>query len=422
MSLWNKSSTSYLSSAASMMDTLQYGVSSQTIYRNIFLQIKELMAEGKQYALFIYRIIYRRSNPRMELSFNDNIPVNVAKDLEEDLNTLLLDKPLHICKKGMDFLICPIFAGVEHNRVGVLAIGGEVSYLKKVKFGMKRKAFRLYLSIIGSVLYQVEYRVDKEHEYYKDSLTGLHDEGMLRRDICRLIERNCEKDYVFVILGVNQLKVVNDYYGHSKGNEVLYEVGKTLREEIGDRENAYRLGGDKFALMLKTGYRESYERISRLLFEIANISFLGIDNKESSGFSISMSASIVELKLIDTEKVPKIFNDYKVDLSHIKHSPDAYVDYLYRIAFDYLTSDGEISFYGERRNIDIGKSKGLASLDQENIPENSDKKEEGGQELREETDGQKDVQDTEDNVKDITNMGISEGENFTDEFFRIESE
>ncbi|MFN8187366.1 MAG: diguanylate cyclase [Gaiellales bacterium] len=88
-----------------------------------------------------------------------------------------------------------------------------------------------------------------------DPLTGL---GNARHFLERL-ERDLNAadaggaPVTVVLLDVDEFKTVNDRYGHPAGDQVLVQVGRSLRRG----GEGFRLGGDEFALLLP-GHSESY--------------------------------------------------------------------------------------------------------------------------------------------------------------------
>ena len=53
------------------------------------------------------------------------------------------------------------------------------------------------------------------------------------------------------IIDVDQFKMLNDAQGHDAGDAALVKVAKTLERYVrGDRDSAYRIGGEEFALIL----------------------------------------------------------------------------------------------------------------------------------------------------------------------------
>ncbi|AHC16725.1 diguanylate cyclase domain-containing protein [Salinispira pacifica] len=85
-----------------------------------------------------------------------------------------------------------------------------------------------------------------------DALTGLHSRGYFVSYSSTLIARaEREKSaFALVLLDVNNLKPVNDNYGHKAGDMVLRSIGYLLKKNCRSSEAAFRTGGDEFMLLL----------------------------------------------------------------------------------------------------------------------------------------------------------------------------
>lgn len=53
-----------------------------------------------------------------------------------------------------------------------------------------------------------------------------------------------------VFMDVNQLKAINDRYGHAAGDAALVEIAARVNHHIGENEMAARIGGDEFGFIL----------------------------------------------------------------------------------------------------------------------------------------------------------------------------
>ena len=85
-----------------------------------------------------------------------------------------------------------------------------------------------------------------------DSLTGLYNrhyfENALEQLSSDAIRNNRQHGLVYIDL--DHFKVVNDTFGHQKGDEVLREMAQLLRRRIRKPDILCRLGGDEFAVLL----------------------------------------------------------------------------------------------------------------------------------------------------------------------------
>ena len=82
-----------------------------------------------------------------------------------------------------------------------------------------------------------------------DPLTGLRNRRALEEDFTRLqaLAKREKKRLIFTLWDVNDLKKVNDKYGHAAGDRVLKKFARILREALRQSDALYRIGGDEFA-------------------------------------------------------------------------------------------------------------------------------------------------------------------------------
>lgn len=82
---------------------------------------------------------------------------------------------------------------------------------------------------------------------YHDGLTDLLNRTSYKEDIARLEQtRECRLAAVF---DVNDLKLMNDTFGHSKGDELIVTVASEIRNAFSEVGNCYRIGGDEFVFL-----------------------------------------------------------------------------------------------------------------------------------------------------------------------------
>jgi diguanylate cyclase (GGDEF)-like protein len=84
---------------------------------------------------------------------------------------------------------------------------------------------------------------------YRDSLTGLGNRLALVRDQEELIARR-EGCIGIVQMDINNLKPVNDRFGHEAGDELIRRAAAAIRNAFDTLGNSYRIGGDEFVSLL----------------------------------------------------------------------------------------------------------------------------------------------------------------------------
>ncbi len=91
-----------------------------------------------------------------------------------------------------------------------------------------------------------------EHRSVTDPLTGLfnryHFEATLRREVARSLRHRTRLS--LLLMDVDQLKAVNDRWGHQAGDRVLGRVAGAIQKSLRDTDIASRYGGDEFAIIL----------------------------------------------------------------------------------------------------------------------------------------------------------------------------
>ncbi len=68
-------------------------------------------------------------------------------------------------------------------------------------------------------------------------------------------------------------KTLNDTHGHEAGDRALQTLAAALRSELRRSDEAYRVGGDEFAVVLPGAARLDAERVMRRLRERIEASF-----------------------------------------------------------------------------------------------------------------------------------------------------
>ncbi len=134
-----------------------------------------------------------------------------------------------------------------------------------------------------------------EQEAYFDRVTGLPNRTMLyeRYGSITLIENPHALSVLFYI-DMDNLKYINNLFGHRIGDELLKQVGLRLEEVIKQWPSymAYRVSGDEFVLC-KEGYFNENEiiELSELLIQIIVPSFLVEQQHVNISASIGVSSS-----------------------------------------------------------------------------------------------------------------------------------
>ena len=145
-----------------------------------------------------------------------------------------------------------------------------------------------------------------------DSLTGTYNHLAFENKCTSLIRQKGTK-LLFVMLDVDDFKIVNDTLGHNVGDRVLSQTGQVLKEAVGANGIVGRLGGDEFALMMIGDETRAIELMETVQKEIAMYNAQG---KNKFAIDMSVGCQIVlcteELSIpMVLEKADKIMYEEK---------------------------------------------------------------------------------------------------------------
>lgn len=176
--------------------------------------------------------------------------------------------------------------GAQGQRVGLVLLEGS---LDQEDLGI----LRLVTEPLGAYFQNQLLLRQLEEKANKDSLTGLFNRGYL----AQALEEEQQKFHGYgihhaLVLGdVNQLKKLNDQYGHEVGDQLIVAVAKALRKTLRTTDIAARTGGDEFVVLLTNSTEEEaghfVERLQAQVF--AGLTLLLPDGTE---FPVTISLGI----------------------------------------------------------------------------------------------------------------------------------
>jgi diguanylate cyclase (GGDEF)-like protein/PAS domain S-box-containing protein len=128
-------------------------------------------------------------------------------------------------------------------------------------------------------------------EAMTDSMTGIGNRELGRRMIERiLLDKDSKQVNTLVFIDVDQLKTVNDRFGHEAGDWLIHKVVDTIRSHIRKSDIFCRWGGDEFILVI----RADEEQTGKIMDKIHSL--LEQFNKEGeSKFDVSFSYGTTEI-------------------------------------------------------------------------------------------------------------------------------
>jgi diguanylate cyclase (GGDEF)-like protein/PAS domain S-box-containing protein len=120
---------------------------------------------------------------------------------------------------------------------------------------------------------------------FHDKLTGLYNRAYFEEELKRL--NNKRKLPISIIIGdVNNLKMINDSFGHQHGDNLLHKIAGVLKSCFRKSDVVSRWGGDEFSIILpNTTLEKGEEIIARIAKECQEKSTLTLPLSISMGIA-----------------------------------------------------------------------------------------------------------------------------------------
>ncbi|MCU1230621.1 MAG: sensor diguanylate cyclase [Acidobacteria bacterium] len=238
---------SYLSQVQELMTMVEAGAVSERITRTA-LNILGL-ARG---TLFLH-------DPRLEryvVSFSNDPEYRETGEFLPGIPPDLLQRAL---ASGLSFaqdlemklLVIPL--QVEHDLIGVIRVplGDEPPGVLPVDDETIRSVGR-YISAVVQVLSNI-YQLTRSRDLaMRDDLTKAYNRRFFESYLDEEMERSRRYGSLFsiIFLDLDDLKMVNNFYGHLTGSRTLQEVAKRILSAVRGIDKVVRFGGDEFCIIL----------------------------------------------------------------------------------------------------------------------------------------------------------------------------
>lgn len=150
-----------------------------------------------------------------------------------------------------------------------------------------------------------------------DTLTGLKNRRAFDEIFEREFNRAIRQEYEFnlLIIHIDHFKHYNDSFGHKVGDEILFEVGKILKN-FSKRANdfSFRYGGEEFAYIscfhdidsffnLAQIIRKNIEKETKVTISIGGIVYQGRDKTKKEIFNLADKIFILQKMRVEIQFV-----------------------------------------------------------------------------------------------------------------------
>ena len=124
-----------------------------------------------------------------------------------------------------------------------------------------------------------------------DELTGLANRRRFDRDL----DAECEASIrdttplALLIIDIDDFKAYNETFGHQAGDRTLHRLAQVLVRSLRSTDEAYRYGGEEFAMMLREPTQEAAQRLAERLREDVERDFIAPDEPRQVTVSIGVA-------------------------------------------------------------------------------------------------------------------------------------
>lgn len=128
-----------------------------------------------------------------------------------------------------------------------------------------------------------------------DDLTGLYNRRgfmALAEQHLRMIQRKGAA--LLIYLDLDDLKLINDSYGHLEGNRALIIAANVLRACFRQSDILARLGGDEFCVLMTDAAQDSAQQVRKRLQERSDF----VNALSSWRFRLSLSVGIADVPVV----------------------------------------------------------------------------------------------------------------------------
>lgn len=155
----------------------------------------------------------------------------------------------------------------EHLSKGLRQQDQEVLQLVQVlRLGLYR------IVTAATAAYHEQARAELDRLAHTDALTGLYNRRYWEPELARHVElyKRYQRPFAVLMIDFDNLKWVNDTFGHAAGDTALIHLATVMRTNIRDVDIPCRYGGDEFTVLVPEAERNAVERVGVRISESVN--------------------------------------------------------------------------------------------------------------------------------------------------------
>lgn len=241
------------------------------------LYLKAVLRDGKP-----FNVPFQKQKQSIENIFHNSF-------MEPDKRYALVLLPLFSNELLYGVLLCDLSNPIYDN--GEFLVNQMSSAVKVIQ--LLRTNEQIQQQLEDNLVTLRENNIELDTLSKSDSLTGILNRRGFEDGANKLLaeSRKSGESVLVVYVDMNNLKIINDRYGHEEGDFSIISIAETLKTVVGELGVVGRIGGDEFACLLP--YQDDDDGKS-LLSKIYN-SFDDFNAVSSKSYNITVSAGAVKL-------------------------------------------------------------------------------------------------------------------------------
>jgi diguanylate cyclase (GGDEF)-like protein len=168
-----------------------------------------------------------------------------------------------------------------------------------------------FILMLVSIVYLVRIGWQTAHllkfEAESDPLTGAYNRRYFLRALQAALAE-AEEGFAVAIIDIDNMKEINDNFGHHKGDEVLQRVARALREGVRQTDVVARLGGDEFGVIFRKANGDTrvlLERLRKQLDTSGVAASFGLASCPQDGKEIEKLLAVADARMYRQKKARK---------------------------------------------------------------------------------------------------------------------
>ncbi len=184
---------------------------------------------------------------------------------------------------------CPCISTIKDRDVLGVVIHEPTQQKRVLKLNLSQLPNDTFLISMTDVT-EIEQQAKRfEYQANHDKLTGAYNRSYLEYVYQKHLDNFAHENIpcAFILLDIDDFKLINDNYGHLTGDRVLILLSSIITQKIRQDDIFVRWGGEEFLLLLPKTSQENAVKLAEILRQEISKLDIGIDCRITSSFGVT---------------------------------------------------------------------------------------------------------------------------------------